>query len=467
MARKNSQEAASADPAENEKEPVEAVEETAEIEDPAEGDEDDEDEEEADEAEEEEEEEDPAAAKPVKAPKKKAKPASKRPKKSKKAVDGFEAYAAKAQRAFPNATMIASEAPTQHLSRISTGNLSLDIATYGGWPRGRIARLFGKEKSAKTGSCLNTIAQWQKHCGACYERFDCHPECEFKGKTRPKAAALWIDAENRLESMWYWVEGHGIDLDRLLVMSPPDGQHIIDFVDATIRERGAGIGLIVVDSVANITSHEEINKPTMKGRNAPVNAQLLNRGLRKWINAVQSLGVTETRRPTVILINQMRLTLDQYHPETQPGGEGMKYATSIDVRFGSGKFHYLIEGENGLEDKTTGYNSKWKPAEEAAPDYVEVNFRVTASGVCPPGRFGQFNYWIRSGHGRRIGDPDNVERLWEYVKRLDLLQKEGRNYTLFTLSGATQAEVKEQFDRDTHAQATVWGEIIKRYITNV
>jgi RecA/RadA recombinase len=398
---------------------------------------------------------------PAKAPK--AAPAPKKTKAFKNADEGFASFASMAEKAWPGTTAIA-DVVLRTIPRISTGNLGLDIATYGGIPRGRIVRFFGREKSAKTGSSLNTVASWQKHCGICYDRGPCEHGL-VSGEDRPKAAALWIDAENRLSDMMYWVEGHGIDLERLLILAPPSGQHIVDVTDAAIREHGSGLGLIVVDSVANMTSQEEIKKATMKGRTAPVNALLMNKALRKWVAAVNELGVVETKKPTIILLNQIRQTMDAFgSPETQPGGKGMDFATSVDVRFSHGKVHYLTEGPKGWEDQTTGFGKRWKPDPDATPDFVEIKYRVTASGICPNGRYGQFNYWLHPAHGRRIGDVDNVDRLWEYAKNYNLLAKGGKGWEIGALTERTQAALKESFFSDGTAQAEVWGFIVEKLI---
>ena len=379
----------------------------------------------------------------------------------KQANEGFAAFAGLAEKAWPGTTAVADKV-LRTIPRISTGNLGLDIATYGGLPRGRIVRFYGREKSAKTGSSLNTIASWQKHCGACYERDPCE-HGSVSGVDRPKAAALWIDAEHRLADMMYWVEGHGIDLDRLLILAPPSGQHIVDVTDAAIREHGAGLGLIVVDSVANMTSQEEIKKATMKGRTAPVNALLMNKALRKWIAAVTELGVVDQKKPTIILLNQIRQTMDAFgSPETQPGGKGMDFATSLDVRFSHGKVHYLIEGPKGWTDETTGFGKRWKPDKDATPDFTEINYRVTASGICPNGRYGQFNYWLRPAHGRRIGDVDNVDRLWDYAKNYDMVVKGGQGWQIDELTERTQSALKDSFFTDGTSQAKVWNLIVEK-----
>ena len=397
-----------------------------------------------------------------KAPAKKA-PAKKKKatKKSKEPLDGLAAFEANIRKGFGEGVMARGSALAEDIPRISTGNLGLDIATFGGLPRGRIIRFFGREKSAKTGSCLNTMAAWQKHCGLCYERGPCE-HGTVSGVDRPKAAGLWIDAEHRLDSMMGWVKGHGVDADRLLVMEPPSGQHIVDITDAAIREHGAGIGLIVVDSIANITSQEELSKATMKGRTAPVNALLLNKALRKWIAAVNELGVHEKRKPTILLINQIRHTMDAFgNPEVMPGGKGQDYATSLDVRFSKSKPHYLVETPSGWEDKSVAYGSRWKPDADVTPDYVEINYRVTASGICPNGRHGTFNYWTKAGHGRRKGDPDNEDRLWEYARKYLMKKAEtGTGWTICSATEKTQAKLKEVFYLTESLRMEAWAEVV-------
>jgi hypothetical protein len=75
-----------------------------------------------------------------------------------------------------------------------------------------------------------------------------------------------------------------------------------------------------------------------------------------------------------------------------------------------------------------------------------------------------FNYWTREGHGRRLGDPDNVDRLWDYVRRLNLMEKGGKGYKLFNLDYRTQQAMKEAFYADRKAQTGVWGVIVEKLI---
>ena len=397
-----------------------------------------------------------------KAATKKAPAKTKKKAKKKEPEDGFAAFTAQAQKAWPDTIQLASEG-VQEIPCFSTGNIGIDIATFGGWRRGRIHRIYGLEKAGKTGTCLNSVVVWQLHCGICYSRAPCE-HGTVSGVDRPKAAALYIDAEHRLQDMWKRVADHGIDLERILVQSPPTGQHIVDFVDSAIREKGASIGLVVVDSVAHITSKEEIDKPTMKGRTMAVNAQLINRAVRKWTAAVCALGITSARKPTILLVNQLRQSPDQFSPEVQTGGKGLDYATSLDIRLSAGKYHYVVPTEDGKgwEDKVPKFSKSgqgWKPDPDSAPDYVEINYRVTKSGVCPNGRYGAFQYWLRPTHGRRVGDPDNMGRLWEYSRKY-LMEKIGRSYRILNIEASSQGALKSQFCADPAAMEKAWAMLV-------
>ena len=380
----------------------------------------------------------------------------------------FAAFLAKSQKTWPGTVQVA-EKLDKGLRLISTGNLGLDIATYGGIPGGRITRYYGKEKSAKTGSSLNTMASFQaNHCGVCYEAGPCK-HGKKNGVDRPFANGLWVDAENRLRDMWGWVEGHGVLLDHLLVQAPPSGQYIVDYVDAVIREKGTGIGLIVVDSIAHMVSEDELKKASLKGKTIGRNAQLVNLACRKWTTAVNALGVEERVHPTIIMINQLRMKTDGFgNPEVMPGGIGQDYATSLDIRFSRGKTHYLVPAAKGggWEDKAQGtYGDRWKPDPDASADYAEIKYRVTASGVCGVGRYGDFQYWCREAHGRRKGDPDNMARLWGYAKTIKLMEKGANGYEMCGLTAPTQLALKQQFLADPVAQKIAWDKVVAELMT--
>ena len=66
----------------------------------------------------------------------------------------------------PGTVMRLGENPHLNVDAISTGSLTLDIATdIGGLPRGRIVEIYGPESSGKTTLALHCIAECQKKGG--------------------------------------------------------------------------------------------------------------------------------------------------------------------------------------------------------------------------------------------------------------------------------------------------------------
>src|SRR6201996_2092191 len=108
---------------------------------------------------------------------------------------------------------------------ISSGCLSVDAALgVGGFPRGRVAEVFGPESSGKTTLALQVIAQAQRQGGA----------------------AAFIDAEHALDPTY--ARKLGVDIDNLLVSQPDCGEQALEITNALVSSNV--IDLIVVDSVA-------------------------------------------------------------------------------------------------------------------------------------------------------------------------------------------------------------------------
>ena len=358
------------------------------------------------------------------------------------------------------------------LQRISSGCFGLDVATYGGYPQGRVVMHIGPEKSAKTGSFWNAAATFQaQHCSECFRK-----ECDCKHRDVPYV--FLADAEHRTHDMLYWPKGHGVNIDRLKILSPPSGQHVVDLVDGVIRNADkAKCGLIIVDSLAHIVSQEELSKLALDGDTIGRNAKLLNSAWRKWTSALNELcarlvssGIENPTLPTILCVNQLRSKIGVVmgSPDVLPGGAGQRYATSLDIRFSAGPDTYVVwdAKKNDWVAKQKGYKSTFKPSPDASPDFIQVNYRVSASGVCPKGRSGSFNYWLKAAHGHRIGDPDNGFQLWHYAKTY-LLQQEGHEKFLVgfpDMRARTIDELERKFRVDKDVQAKVWPILMERLI---
>ena len=357
---------------------------------------------------------------------------------------------------------------TLDIPRISSGVFGTDVGLYGGIPQGRFVLVTGMPKSGKTGWCLNTVSEYQaNHCSECFQR-----KCDCKNRDVPDV--LWIDVEHRIAQMLRWVQGHGVNLDCLRILGPPTGQNVVDLVDHVIREAPSSkIGLIVLDSLAHVTSMDEIKKATLDGPTIGRNAMLLNAAWRKWTSALHSLGIDNPRKPTVLCINQIRhkVGVNFGSPEVLPGGLGQGYASTVVLRFQAGAPNFLVWKEAKAAEKAKGktgdwvvkqkaYKSSFKPGPDQTPDFVTVNYRITTSGHCPPGRSGSFNYWLKSAHGHRCGDPDNGLQLWQYCKRYDLVEVDGQTKRLFGHEASTFAALEAAFRADPKAQRKAWAKLM-------
>ena len=184
---------------------------------------------------------------------------------------------------------------------ISTGALSLDLALGGnGMPRGRICELFGPEGSGKTTLALHVIASAQKTGGI----------------------AAFIDAEHSMDPSW--ARKLGVDLETLLVSQPDTGEQALEICEMLIRSNA--VDVIVIDSVAALIPRAEI-EGEMGDSHMGLQARLMSQAMRKLIGAISK------SRTTVIFINQIRMKIGVMfgNPETTPGGNALKFYSSVRV----------------------------------------------------------------------------------------------------------------------------------------
>lgn len=149
------------------------------------------------------------------------------------------------------------------IEKVSSGSIGLDIATGGGYPKGRIVEIFGAESSGKTTSALHAAVEVQK-----------------EGKM-----VLYLDYENAIDP--YYCECIGLDMsaEKFRIINPDcteDGFEIMrSFLEVD------SIGLIVVDSVAAMTPKAELqgdfgdSKMGLQARSMSQGLRMLNQGISK------------------------------------------------------------------------------------------------------------------------------------------------------------------------------------------
>lgn len=197
-----------------------------------------------------------------------------------------------------------SESSHEPIQAISTGALSLDLATgIGGVPRGRIVEIYGPESSGKTTLTLSIIARIQAQ----------------------KGVAAFIDAEHALDPTY--ATKIGVKMEELLISQPDSGEQALQIAEMLVRSNA--VDLIVIDSVAALVPKAEI-EGEMGDSHMGLQARLMSQALRKLT------GIINRSKTCLIFINQIRDKIGVMfgNPETTTGGKALKFYASmrLDIR---------------------------------------------------------------------------------------------------------------------------------------
>jgi len=200
--------------------------------------------------------------------------------------------------------MTLGDARNVDIDVIPTGSFSLDMALgVGGLPQGRIVEVYGPESSGKSTLALNVVAQAQK-----------------MGKR-----AAYIDAEHALDPEY--AQRLGVKIKELLISQPDNGEEGLNILESLVRS--GMVGVVVVDSVAALAPRAEI-EGEMGQQFMGLQARMMSQALRKLT------AITARYNVLVIFINQIRMKIGIMfgNPETTPGGNALKFASSvrIDIR---------------------------------------------------------------------------------------------------------------------------------------
>jgi recombination protein RecA len=225
--------------------------------------------------------------------------------------------------------------PPARVAAISSGSISLDWVLGGGFPRGRIAELYGPEDCGKTTIALHAVAEAQKAGGT----------------------AAFLDADHALDTAY--ARAIGVALDGLLLVCPECGEEALA-IAATLAASRA-VDLLVVDSAAALVPRLELEG----GASAGMQGRMLEQGLRRLSAAAARTGCC------ILAVNQLRGRPGIGGPETTAGGRALRLYAAV--------------------------RAEVRPIASRGPEGMRVRVRTVKNRMAPPYREAAFD--IRYGEG--------------------------------------------------------------------
>lgn len=338
----------------------------------------------------------------------------------------------------------ASRVAFAHLTRNSTGVFNLDVGTGGGFPKGRSIGLVGDESVGKTTLCLMFMGSLQHTCRKCQEGFGWYTDevidektgevkssdmvvtqpCEC-GANEPHVVLL-VDAEGSFDPTW--AARLGVDVPTLIVVQPEWGQQAVDMVNAVIRS--GELDALIFDSIAQATPSQEIEK-SAESTEPGIQARIMNRMFRTVQAGLNSLGMDNPNKPSLIFVNQFREKIGVMYgdPTTWPGGKGQNFAYSILIIMRAGKAIDETGNVGGTKGAKVGR---------------EIHWHVRKNKTAIPEKKGSFKLFYadapKAGHG--AGSVNNSEQIVQHGMALGVIEKGGAWYDLQAAFGEDYANPK-------------------------
>jgi len=281
------------------------------------------------------------------------------------------------------------DVPKVDVDVVPTGALSLDMALgVGGMPRGRIIEIYGPESSGKTTLALHVVAEAQKKGGICG----------------------FVDAEHALDPDY--AKRIGVKIDDLLISQPDTGEQALEIIESLVRS--GKVDVLVIDSVAALVPKAEI-EGDMGQQHMGLQARLMSQALRK-LTAIVAKSNT-----IVIFLNQIRMKIGIMfgNPETTPGGNALKFYSS--VRIDLRKLAQIKKGEDIIGNR--------------------VKAKVVKNKVAPPFRIAEFDILYNEGISYE-GDLLGLGEKYELVK------KSGASYSFGDISLGRGYDAARMFLRE-------------------
>jgi len=316
---------------------------------------------------------------------------------------------------------VAHEVPP--VKRLRSGILAFDIVTGGGIPIGRFVEFHGDKSTGKSTLALKITNNFLE---------------------TDSRKAVYIDFENTFDPKWssYFVK----DTNRLLVTHPEYGELGVDLLVELFKNPDE-VGFIIVDSLATIIPTKEADSDAMSMQVAS-QARLVSSMFRKLLPFVAKNNKSG-KHITTILINQIRMKIDGYGRPNQivkPAGKMQDAIVSMDIRFYAKDYKII----NGVPVMLT----------------YQINVEKNKVGGHPK-RSAQFDICLVPHNGFNIGDCDDINTYIQFMKKLNIMKKEGNKWQIAEKEFKNLAEVTQYLKANPKAKDKIAQYIIELLDENI
>ncbi len=278
----------------------------------------------------------------------------------------------------------------QSLPKIPFSAPMLNWATYGGVPRQRITEFYGFPNGGKSTTAINVaynamllFKQEFETQVQFYREQIANKKKEYEGPLEDLLAqgpkrVLYADIEHTFD--WKWAAKMGLLEGDIDVMEPPDvpAEQLLQTIQDIVCT--GEVGLIIVDSVPTLTTAAELDKKYGERTVASL-AGLMTIFMRKIVPLLARYDCT------LLLINQERVNMDNPYADQTPGGEAIKFYSTLRMKFKLGAPVDIVGNELPMStENPAGYliNVKIVKQKGAAFDRKNASyFLMTQSGIRP------------------------------------------------------------------------------------
>jgi recombination protein RecA len=292
------------------------------------------------------------------------------------------------------------------VERLPTGVFEFDLATGGGFPRGRYSIIYGPEGSGKTNLGYCGIAQAQR----------LPPPCN---------KAVLINVEGTYDKKWAAM--HGVDVQKLIVANPGYGEEMVDMTIKLVQAND--VAFLMVDSLGVVVSTAEIER-SAEDADVGTAPMLVKRLVSKLVMAFEE----ERRRahhPAVLFINQIRYKIGVRYgdPERMPGGQALLFLSSLTGRASSRKMML-------------------KEVHPDLPAFMEMNMVIKKAKVPITSMNFEFKMCLYPHDTLKVGQTRSWNRVSDELKALGHLVKVPKGWRLLKQEAPTLSVFEDTYDAE-------------------